>query len=78
MVMIYFLFILDCTSTPGIICVGGDGIVNEVSHCLLGENPVAKDFLLHITSFYFLPSRANNDLTWSKISNYCYCTSCIL
>lgn len=51
--MVYSLFILDCISTPGIICVGGDGIVNEVSRSLLGENPVDKDFSFTYYKFSF-------------------------
>lgn len=54
--MVFSVFNLDCSSTPGIICVGGDGIVNEVSHCSIGNivvHPADKKNLLNIQDIFF-------------------------
>ena len=63
----YLLFILDWNFTPGIICVGGDGIVNEVSFSLLSDfviNPVDKDFSFTFSQVFPPESCAYYDYTF--------------
>ncbi|XP_044422557.1 sphingoid long-chain bases kinase 1 isoform X2 [Triticum aestivum] len=55
---------VDLSTCPGIICVGGDGVVNEVVNGLLGRDDLKEALQLPIG---IVPAGSDNSLVWSVL-----------